>query len=65
MNKSELKSLIKEEIKKVLKEEQASMNPIQEKLLKDLYVTVKAYLPSLSNEQIVTTISHLSDLYTN
>jgi hypothetical protein len=47
------------------KTNEASMNPIQEKLLKDLYVTVKAYLPSLSNKQIVTTISHLSDLYTN
>jgi hypothetical protein len=65
MKHTELKALIKEEIKKVLKEEQASMNPIQEKLLKDLYVTIKGYLSSLSNEQIVTTISHLSDLYTN
>ena len=65
MKKSELKQIIKEEISKTLNEKQASMNPTQEKLLKDLYATIKGYLPTLSNEQITTTISHLSDLYTD
>ena len=63
MKKSELRQLIKEEIGKVINEEQPSMNPTQERLLNDIYRIIKEYTSALSDEQIINTLSHLSDIY--
>jgi len=63
MKKSELQQIIKEEISKVINEEQSSMSPTQERLLNDLYRVIKEYTSALSDEQIINTLSHLSDIY--
>ena len=63
MKKSELKQIIKEEISKVINEEQSPMSPTQERLLNDLYRVIKEYTSALSDEQIINTLSHLSDIY--
>ena len=63
MKKSQLQQLIKEEISKVINEEQSSMSSTQERLLNDLYRVIEEYTSALSDEQIINTLSHLSDIY--
>jgi hypothetical protein len=76
MKKSEFRNLIREEIKRTLKEKsntndatkgsqlnEINLNQDQEKLLKDLYSVIKNYYSTLSNPQVVGTIDQLKDLY--
>ena len=58
MKKSELRRMIKEIIK-----EESNLSSKQQQLLKDLYNTIKPYYQSLDNNQIITTLNELIDIY--
>ncbi len=63
MKKLELQKLIKEEVSKVLKEDNTSLSLNQMKLLKELYTVIKNHYNTLSDQEILGTIKHLMDVY--
>jgi len=67
MKVSQFKNLIREEVKSVIKEDRtrlAPLNSAQENLLKALYLVTKKHYGSLSDQEIINTLSHLTTLYT-
>jgi hypothetical protein len=64
MKVTELRKLIREEISKIVKEENhSSLDSKQLQLLKDLYNVIKPYAKSLDNNQIIITLNELIDVY--
>jgi len=62
MKRSELRNIIKEEIEGMLNEQQ-SLTPDQEILLKDLYTFLKPYSTKMEYGDIINTLDHLKDVY--
>ena len=63
MKIQEFKKLIREEVSKVLKEDNTSLSLNQMKLLKELYTVIKNHYNTLSDQEILGTIKHLMDVY--